>query len=90
MKLKEGQLVFWHQDGANITNRQETADAFAREGTIYAFKWNVMGEKGDIYGDRCLPLELDLEETLTLDTIKDWKRAERVFGSGAASASRTK
>ena len=37
-------------------------------------------EQHDLYGDRCLPLVLEPDEVLTIDTPEDWHRAEQRLG----------
>jgi len=72
-------LEFWLDDGQQITRRQQLETSYAREGTVYAFWRNTLIEKNSIYGDRCLPLVLPPEESLTLDTETDWREAERIL-----------
>ena len=79
LRLQDGVLKFWQSDGKEITRRQQLESSFAREGTVYAFRRNVLMEKGSIYGDSCLPLLLQPEESLSLDSAEDWKRAEEIL-----------
>ena len=79
LKLEDGALKFWLKDGKAITRRQQLAPSYAREGTIYAFWRRTLMEMGSIYGERCLPLMLPDEESLTLDSEADWKKAESLL-----------
>lgn len=81
MRLQKGFLQFWDKDGQQITRRQEVEPAYAREGTVYAFWRRTLAEKGNIYGDKCLPLVLPAEESLSLDTVEDWQRAEGILST---------
>lgn len=76
MRLKDGHLTFWDEAGPTIVRRQDVETAYAREGTIYAFWAKTIKEYNSIYGEKCLPLILPAEESLSLDTLEDWQRAE--------------
>jgi CMP-N,N'-diacetyllegionaminic acid synthase len=77
LRLEDGFIRFWSEEAGSITRRQQLETAYAREGTVYAVKRDVLMEKNSIYGDRCLPLVLPAEESLNLDTLDDWDRAEK-------------
>ena len=79
LKMGDEGLDFWLRDGKKITRRQQLQPAYAREGTVYAFWRTTLMEKDSIYGERCLPLLLKAEDSLTLDTEADWQRAERLL-----------
>lgn len=81
MKLEDGHLEFWSLDGATITRRQQTETTYAREGTVYACWRDVLMEKGSLYGDKSLPLVIRSDESLNLDSMDDWQRAERVLAA---------
>lgn len=76
LKMQDGMLGFWSEDGNAITRRQQLETAYAREGTVYACWRDVLMQKGSLYGDRCLPLILSADESLTLDSLEDWQKAE--------------
>jgi CMP-N-acetylneuraminic acid synthetase len=77
---KKGEVLqFWIEDGKSITRRQQLETSYAREGTVYAFWRDVLMEKNSIYGEKCIPLVLRAEESLTMDTEKDWQRAEKML-----------
>lgn len=79
LRLENGALRFWLQDGKAITRRQQLEPSFAREGTVYAFWRRTLMEADSIYGDICLPIIIPIEESLTLDTEEDWEKAERIL-----------
>ena len=56
---------------------------YFRDGTIYLTRTEVALESSDLYGSRCIPLILPLEEALTIDTPDDWAEAERRLERGA-------
>lgn len=76
LKVVDGALQFWMDDGEQITRRQELEPTYAREGTVYAVLREVLMERNSIYGDRCRPLILNAEESLSLDDLDDWREAE--------------
>ncbi len=76
LRIEAGLLNFWSPDGDSITRRQQVETTYAREGTVYAVWRDVLMEKNTIYGDRCLPLVIPAEESLNLDALDDWDRAE--------------
>jgi CMP-N,N'-diacetyllegionaminic acid synthase len=86
LRLEEGSLKFWLEDGKAITRRQQLAPSYAREGTVYAFWRRTLMEMGSIYGDRCLPLILSAEESLTLDHESDWNKAEKLLAKPGSLA----
>jgi CMP-N-acetylneuraminic acid synthetase len=79
MKVEAGYLRFWAEDGRTVTRRQQVTSAYAREGTVYACRREVLMEKGTLYGVRCLPLVVSAEDALSIDTLEDWQRAESML-----------
>jgi CMP-N,N'-diacetyllegionaminic acid synthase len=77
--IEDEGLKLWLDDGKGITRRQELKPSFAREGTVYAFWRRILIDKGSIYGDKCLPLVLPIEESLTIDSEEDWEKAEIIL-----------
>lgn len=86
LRLEDGALQFWLEDGKSITRRQQLEASYAREGTVYAFWRRTLMEQGSIYGERCLPLVLSAEESLTIDSEADWQRAEALLSAMAEQA----
>lgn len=76
MAVRDGMLESFLPEGAALTRRQEAPGAYYRDGTVYAFRRSV-AIGGSIYGQRCLPLLLSSDESITLDTLDDWAAAER-------------
>ncbi len=77
MRIDDGHLVPFLPDGARVTRRQDARPAYAREGTVYAFRRNALERYGSIYGADCRPLLIDARESLSIDTPDDWQDAER-------------
>jgi len=79
MRIEDGRLRPFLPDGLRITRRQDVRLAYAREGTVYAFRRNTLDLFGNIYGDDCRPLVLDPAESLSIDSPADWAAAERIL-----------
>lgn len=81
MRIEGGALRPFLPGGARVTRRQDARLAYSRDGTVYAFRRDTVERFGDIYGDRCLPLVIDSEESLSIDSQADWDRAERILSA---------
>ena len=81
MRIEGGVLRPFLPGGARVTRRQDARPAYSRDGTVYAFRRDTVERFGDIYGDRCLPLVIDSEESLSIDSQADWDRAERILSA---------
>lgn len=79
MRIEAGQLRPFLPDGAHIARRQNARPAYARDGTVYAFRTATLGRFGTIYGEDCRPLLIDAAESLSIDTDADWVAAERAL-----------
>lgn len=55
--------------------RQDSRPVYVRDGTVYAFRRELI-QRGTPYGDDCRPLVLEPFESVNLDSIEDWARAE--------------
>lgn len=91
MAIRDGLLTFWAAEGKGITRRQQTEAAYAREGTVYACRRDVLMDKGNLYGERSAPYLVPPEMALSLDTMDDWREAEeRIAANQKATASADK
>jgi CMP-N-acetylneuraminic acid synthetase len=79
MQIADGALKPFLPEGARTTRRQDARPAYVRDGTVYAFWRDTLERFGSIYGERCLPLVLRPEESVTIDTPGDWAAAERML-----------
>lgn len=77
LRVEDGFIRFWSDEAGSITRRQQLEPTYAREGTVYAVWRDVLMNNNSIYGDRCMPFVLPAEESLNLDTLDDWDRAEK-------------
>jgi CMP-N,N'-diacetyllegionaminic acid synthase len=77
---EEGRLVNFLPEGARVTRRQEVRPAYVRDGTVYALRAATLRTYRSIYGPVCLPLVVDNEHSINLDSESDWREAERRIG----------
>ena len=82
MRIEQERLVNFLPEGARATRRQDVRPAYARDGTIYAFRRRTVERHGSIYGPDCRPLVIDPEDSINLDSMEDWAAAERVLARG--------
>jgi len=73
----DGLLESFLPDGPRYTRRQDVPQAYVREGTVYLTKVPVLLSRRSFYGDRCCPLIIDENESLSIDTESDWLAACR-------------
>lgn len=79
MRIEAGRLRPFLADGVRVARRQDARQAFARDGTVYAFRAETVRRFGTIYGEDCRPLLIDAAESLSIDTAGDWAAAERAL-----------
>jgi CMP-N,N'-diacetyllegionaminic acid synthase len=84
MKItSEGHLTYFMPDGSTVKRRQDAPRAYSRNGAVYLFRVSSFEKHQDIYGENCIPLLIPPDETINLDTMEDWERAERYFAATA-------
>ena len=71
-------------DDAIIPRRQSLPPAFHRDGAIYVTRRNVVVERESLYGDRIVGYVREVNMSVDIDTIDDWKRAESMSVEFAA------
>jgi CMP-N,N'-diacetyllegionaminic acid synthase len=76
LHLHKNHLRFLSPEAKSITRRQQLETFYAREGTVYAVWRDVLLGKDGLYGDYCLPLILNRDESLSIDSEADWEEAE--------------
>lgn len=79
MRIDQGVLRPFLSEGAGITRRQDARPAFSRDGTVYAFRRETLERHGSIYGEDCRPLVIGEDDSLSIDTPRDWAEAERAL-----------
>ena len=79
MRIEGGRLKPFLPDGARVMRRQDARTAYARDGTVYAFRRATIEKTGSIYGEDCRPLLIDACDSLSIDSPEDWDEAERLL-----------
>lgn len=77
LKNAEGDLELSTGDPEPISQRQDLPAAFHREGSIYLTRTRALHRFGNLYGRSIHPYEYDPFNSVNIDTIEDWKFAER-------------
>ena len=60
-----------------IKRRQDLPKTYFRDGSIYITKTDVI-KNGSLYGNKVSYIETSLNNHINIDTIEDWKEAERI------------
>jgi CMP-N-acetylneuraminic acid synthetase len=82
MRIRDdGALDNFLADGKRYTRRQDVPPAYVRDGTIYLTAIETITRYKSLYGPHCEPLILSPEESLSIDTLEDWKMAEARLSS---------
>jgi len=55
--------------------RQDCRPAYYRDGTVYVLKPSVVAQ-GSLYGENVVPLVIPPDQSCSIDTEDDWRRAE--------------
>lgn len=61
-----------------ISRRQELPKAYHRDGSIYITKTSVLKEQNSLFGNTIAYIESSREDYVNIDTIDDWKCAEKM------------
>jgi CMP-N,N'-diacetyllegionaminic acid synthase len=81
MKIEEGRLLPFIEDGLKITRRQDAPKAYSRSGDFYFTRIQTLMEDNSIYGQNCRPFIVSHAKRVNLDTLEDWKEAERIVST---------
>lgn len=65
-----------------ITRRQELPNAYHRDGAVYITKTEVILQKQSFFGDKLGFIETNEANYVNIDTIADWKLAEKIVENG--------
>ena len=74
---EEKNLMVSTSDSQIIPRRQDLPNAFHRDGAIYLIKTETILNKSTLYGDELTGFEIESPELINIDSIDDWKRAEK-------------
>lgn len=76
LKVVGERLEFFLPEGERTTRRQDVRPAYSRDGTVYVVRRDVLIAQQSLYGRDCRPLVLPPGESVNLDDLEDWARAE--------------
>ena len=62
-----------------ITRRQDLPETYTRNGAIYALRTALVFERGNLYGDHCIPYVMRAEESMNIDSEEDFRLAEHIL-----------
>lgn len=62
-----------------ITRRQELPKTYHRDGSIYLTKVSVLQEQNSLFGKSISYIESDKANYVNIDTLEDWKQAEKMI-----------
>jgi CMP-N-acetylneuraminic acid synthetase len=62
-----------------ISRRQDLPAAYHRDGSVYATRRDVLMLRNTLYGDKVVGLVLPREESVNIDGLADWERAEKLL-----------
>ncbi len=77
LRIEDGQLSFWTEEGRAIIARQQLSPVYHRNGVAYAMTRRCILEQKTIMGQRAGAVVLDTP-SLSIDTHRDFERAENM------------
>ena len=78
-RAASGELHLATGESEPIPRRQSLPPAYHREGSVYATRTAALYRDGNLYGRKVLGYEMAAENSVNIDTIEDWKRAETLL-----------
>lgn len=72
----DGSLHLSTGDAAPIARRQDLPPAFHREGSVYVTRRRAVMEANTLYGTRTIGYVLSADDSVNIDDLDDWHRAE--------------
>ncbi len=79
MKIENDRLLPFIEGALKITRRQDAPKAYSRSGDFYFARIATLMEGNSIYGQNCRPYIVSHSNRVNLDTLEDWKEAEKVI-----------
>lgn len=62
-----------------ISRRQDLPPAYHREGSVYIVKRDILIKQGSLYGEKVLGYLMSPEESVNIDGLADFERAEKLI-----------
>ena len=76
-RTQEGLLRLATGELTPVTRRQDLRPAYHRDGAVYVVRASVVKNKQSLYGDRVAACLTDPSRAVNIDTLEDWRLAER-------------
>jgi CMP-N,N'-diacetyllegionaminic acid synthase len=70
-------------EGSPVARRQDLPPAFHREGSVYVTRRDVLIDGNSLYGARTIGYPVPAANSVNIDDLTDWRRAEALLESGA-------
>lgn len=68
-------------ESAPIARRQDLPPAFHREGSVFVVRRDVVMDRNSLYGERVVGYPVDPADSIDIDSVEDWARAEAVIAA---------
>lgn len=78
---ERGEMALTTGESAPVARRQDLPPAFHREGSVYVTRTEVLDKHGNLYGNKVRGYEIDPQHSVNIDTMEDWKLAEKMLKS---------
>lgn len=62
-----------------VSRRQDVHPAYLREGSVYIIRTKVLMDQETIYGPHIVGCEVKPEDSINIDSLEDWIKAEKIF-----------
>ena len=72
-------LVDFFEGAENSLNRQEAQKTYLPNGAIYIFNYNKLKENNSYYNDNTFPYIMNIENSIDIDTMLDFRLAEIIL-----------
>jgi CMP-N-acetylneuraminic acid synthetase len=88
VKDKDWALRLSTGESEPISRRQDLPPAYYRDGCVYVTRRDVIMEQNSIYGHRLVGYIVETGTSVNIDTLDDWKCAERLLASATRAGER--
>jgi CMP-N-acetylneuraminic acid synthetase len=85
LRCEDGCVHLATGEAAPIGRRQDLPRAYHREGSVYVVRRDVVLEQNSLYGRFLIGHEIDPCQSVNVDSLEDWARAEQLLREGAAA-----
>ena len=82
----DGALRLSTGEATPIPRRQDLPPAFHREGSVYITRRDVLMKQSSLFGELVVGYEIDPHETVNIDSLEDFERAERMMAARRMNA----